>query len=187
VKQVRFAPETVQNVVTYDAVVSVKNPEVKLRPGMTADVAFVVDERHSALMVPNTALRFRPPNIARDPLAKESLGGPSVGKESFGSLSKSGGPRHRGGNRQLSQGAPGERHAPLPDRDTPPTKRMVWKLSSQGKPIPVRVEIGISDGRNTEIIAGELTDGDQVIIGINKPQPDKQGDRAPPRPPGRFL
>jgi HlyD family secretion protein len=61
VKEVRFAPQREQNVVTYDAVVDVENPDLKLRPGMTADVRFLVAEREDALLVPNVALRFAPP------------------------------------------------------------------------------------------------------------------------------
>lgn len=61
VKEVRYAPQTVQNVVTYDAVVSVENVGLELRPGMTADVSFLVAERENVLLVPNAALRFVPP------------------------------------------------------------------------------------------------------------------------------
>jgi HlyD family secretion protein len=61
VVQVRNAPITVQNVVTYDAVVEVPNPELKLNPGMTANVTFVIAERADVLKVPNAALRFQPP------------------------------------------------------------------------------------------------------------------------------
>src|ERR671922_116300 len=58
--QVRNAPITVQNVVTYDAVVQVANPELKLKPGMTANVSFLIAERSNVLKVPNAALRFQP-------------------------------------------------------------------------------------------------------------------------------
>ncbi|HEY0709078.1 MAG TPA: efflux RND transporter periplasmic adaptor subunit [Polyangia bacterium] len=61
VRQVRNAPQTLQNVVTYDAVIDVSNPELKLKPGMTANVSFVYAARDKALLVPNAALRFRPP------------------------------------------------------------------------------------------------------------------------------
>jgi HlyD family secretion protein len=61
VRQIRNAPTTVQNVVTYDAVVDVENPELKLKPGMTANVTFVYAEKDDVLKVPNAALRFRPP------------------------------------------------------------------------------------------------------------------------------
>ncbi|MCY1059267.1 efflux RND transporter periplasmic adaptor subunit [Nannocystis sp. SCPEA4] len=66
VAQIRNAPLTLQNVVTYDAVVRVDNDSLKLRPGMTASVTFIVDERRDVLAVPNAALRFTPsdPKIA---------------------------------------------------------------------------------------------------------------------------
>src|SRR5512133_3066104 len=60
VRQIRNAPQTVQNVVTYDAVIDVRNPDLKLRPGMTANVSFVWAQRQDVLRVPNAALRFRP-------------------------------------------------------------------------------------------------------------------------------
>jgi HlyD family secretion protein len=60
VRQVRNAPQTVQNVVTYDAVIDVDNPQLKLKPGMTANVTFVVAQADDATLVPNAALRFRP-------------------------------------------------------------------------------------------------------------------------------
>jgi HlyD family secretion protein len=60
VVQVRNAPITVQNVVTYDAVVQVANPDMQLKPGMTANVSFLIAERSDALKVPNAALRFQP-------------------------------------------------------------------------------------------------------------------------------
>jgi HlyD family secretion protein len=60
VAQVRVAPQTVQNVVTYDVVIAVDNPDLALRPGMTASVRIVVDERKEAIRVPTQALRYRP-------------------------------------------------------------------------------------------------------------------------------
>ena len=60
-RQIRNAPTTVQNVVTYDAVIDVDNPELKLKPGMTANVTFIYAEKNDVLRVPNAALRFRPP------------------------------------------------------------------------------------------------------------------------------
>src|SRR5512133_1473862 len=60
VREIRNAPQTVQNVVTYDAVIDVLNPELELKPGMTANVTIVVAERDNALKVANAALRFRP-------------------------------------------------------------------------------------------------------------------------------
>ena len=60
VSQVRLAPTTVQNVVTYTAVIDVANPDLKLKPGMTANVTVSVAESDNVLAVPNAALRFRP-------------------------------------------------------------------------------------------------------------------------------
>ena len=74
--QIRMAPINVQNVVTYDAVVKADNPELKLFPGMTANVSVVTERREGALKVPNAALRFRPADsmiAAGSPPAK-SLG-----------------------------------------------------------------------------------------------------------------
>jgi HlyD family secretion protein len=80
VKQVRNAPQTVQNVVTYDAVIAVDNSALKLRPGMTANVTFVYAEKSDVVRVPNAALRFRPPSDAVPRAAKPS--GRSRGNDS---------------------------------------------------------------------------------------------------------
>ncbi len=61
VSQVRNAPTTVQNVVTYDVVLRVKNSELKLKPGMTANVSLIIEEKEDVLKIPNSALRFKPP------------------------------------------------------------------------------------------------------------------------------
>jgi HlyD family secretion protein len=70
VRQVRNAPQTVQNVVTYDAVIDVDNAELRLKPGMTANVTFVYVEKDDVLKVPNAALRFRPPSDTPEPRAR---------------------------------------------------------------------------------------------------------------------
>ena len=64
VTQVRKSPTTTQNVVTYETIISVENPEQKLFPGMTADVSVLVSERKGVLIIPNTALRYSPPDGA---------------------------------------------------------------------------------------------------------------------------
>lgn len=73
VVQVRIAPTTTENVVTYETLIDVENPEQRLFPGMTADVSILTAERHNVLKVPNTALRFTPPEgskLAGDTKAK---------------------------------------------------------------------------------------------------------------------
>ena len=62
VVQVRNAPITVQNVVTYDTVIGVSNPELKLKPGMTANVSIVISHKDNVLKISNAALRYRPPD-----------------------------------------------------------------------------------------------------------------------------
>ena len=69
IREIRNAPQVVQNVVTYDAVVEVANPELRLKPGMTATVTVVADRRSGVLRVPNSALRFRPPSQGEAPPA----------------------------------------------------------------------------------------------------------------------
>ncbi len=80
VRQIRNSPTTVQNVVTYDTVIDVSNPDLKLRPGMTANASLIIAEHKNVLKVPNAALRFRPPepgtnqSIAARLLAKMGVG-----------------------------------------------------------------------------------------------------------------
>jgi HlyD family secretion protein len=79
VVQVRNAPITIQNVVTYDAVVEVPNPDLKLKPGMTANVTFVIAERTDVLKVPNAALRFQLPGAER-PAVEPRRDAPTAGR-----------------------------------------------------------------------------------------------------------
>src|SRR5262245_57589224 len=96
IRQIRNAPQTQQNVVTYDAVIDVKNDGLELKPGMTANVTFIYDHRESALRVANAALRFQPP----PEIARAAWGGggggpgaPGGGKRGGGSGSGEGGGR----------------------------------------------------------------------------------------------
>ena len=80
VGQIRNAATTVQNVVTYDVVLEVKNPLLKLKPGMTANVSIITEEKSDVLKVPNAALRFRPPvkDAPEKSEAKKAAKGPRV-------------------------------------------------------------------------------------------------------------
>jgi HlyD family secretion protein len=114
---VRLAPQTVQNVVTYTAAIDVANQDLKLKPGMTANVTVLTARRENVLAVANSALRFRP---------------------------------------ATAQGAD---NAPRNPGVT--GRRPVWKIDGQTL-TPVRVELGITDGVNTEIVSGNLAEGDKV-------------------------
>lgn len=135
VKQVRLNPTTTQNVVTYDVVIGVDNPEQILMPGMTAYVNILVAERKGVVLVPNAALRFRPAdNTLRDKTRGEK---PQEG-------------------RRDGKGKPDGQNGTV-------------YIVENGKPKQVRVAIGITDNRMTEILGGELKEGDTVIIEDRQP------------------
>jgi HlyD family secretion protein len=148
VREVRNAPQTVQNVVTYDAVIDVDNKELKLKPGMTANVTFVYADREDVLRVPNAALRFRPPP---ELMAKLHPAG-APGSASAGADAKAA---------WRAKKAAGGDKAETPDRKT------LWVLSPTGEPKPLPIRTGISDGTTTEIASGEVTPGTQVITDLS--------------------
>lgn len=115
IAQVRLAPTAVQNVVTYTAVVEVANPDLKLKPGMTANVTVVVGQREHALSIPNSALRFQP----------EGQAPAAAGK----------------GNRSP----------------------VVWKIEGD-KLTPVTLQTGLTDGIHTEVVSGNLNEGDTIAV-----------------------
>jgi HlyD family secretion protein len=140
VTQVRNSPTTVNNVVTYDAVIGVTNADYKLKPGMTANVSIIVAERENALKLPNAALRFRPPDSAVV-LTNELVSLPQPTNAIAGT-------KGRGrGNRSVRTVyfVTGDEHSP--------------SLR------PVQVKTGITDGIFTEVIDG-LKEGDKVVSGV---------------------
>jgi HlyD family secretion protein len=127
VLQVRINPTTVQNVVTYDAVVQVHDTSGRLLPGMTAQVTIQVAKKTHVLAVPIAAVLYRP-------LAAPGAGGAGSGAPA--------GPQ--------VAGAAGSKVA-------------IWKLVA-GKPTPLQVVIGLSDGKNLEITSSGVIEGDQIIV-----------------------
>jgi HlyD family secretion protein len=150
IHQIRDSPQTLQNVVTYDAVIDVENPEHRLRPGMTANVTFVYAEHKGVLSVPSAALRFRPPD---DLVA----GGPGVIPTR----------KHKKDHER------GEAHAAgLPRSKAPPAvdpgKRTVWVLRGDALTV-VPIDVGVVDGNRVEVRGGELAEGDVVVTdAVNK-------------------
>ena len=110
----------------------VDNPDLKLKPGMTANVTFVYAERADVLRLPSAALRFRPP--------------PSLLR------------RTDIGKRETADGARGS------------GRRSVWVLRG-ATPMAVPVEVGISDGRYVELLAGDLREGDALVTDGHRAQP----------------
>jgi HlyD family secretion protein len=137
VVQVRNAPITVQNVVTYDTVIGVDNKDLKLKPGMTANVSIIIAHKDNVLQLKNAALRFRPPDAGTEPrpASAQTSGAPRPGSSPGG---------------QRATGA----------RQRPP-ERTVYVLS-YGRPKAVQIKTGISDGVVTEVTDG-LKEGDSVI------------------------
>ena len=180
ISQIRNAPQTVQNVVTYDAVLDVDNDELKLRPGMTATVTIVWARKDDVVAVPNTALRFRlPPELAASAAAGASgpPGSASVTSATGPAPSGSAGGRNRGG-------------AGFRASDTP-AERTLYVLRG-GAAVPVTIQTGLSDGTITEVAKGELQPGDAVITDVTiagKPTggpPGGAGGAAGASNPARF-
>ncbi|MCS6816557.1 MAG: efflux RND transporter periplasmic adaptor subunit [Acidobacteriota bacterium] len=289
IQEIRLNPQTVQNVVTYSVIIAVDNPDLKLKPGMTANITITVDQRENVLRVSNAALRYLPPGITREKVMELLRQGPPLQPPSSpagkpgaaSSVERKAEPSARGGqapearpqsprgSSQTSAEIPGlspeaaalvrqlrdpnltpeERQALVqklrafpeaerqkiresfqrfrPEGETPtaasarpmerrrptsavtlapgqlwdpaeklrfPTPRetnrvrpaVVWVLNAQKKPEPRRVLLGITDGVNTEVLAGELKEGDQVIIGDTSQVP-AQAQGGTPSPFGRPV
>lgn len=150
---IRNSPITVQNVVTYDVVIKVDNKDLKLKPGMTANVSILVDHREGVLKIPNAALRFRPVGLIKDEKGA---------KRSFSSAKKQGFTDAK--SFAKDQGS----------------SRLIWILSKDGKPVPVRVMIGITDGNFSEVLSGDLKEGMDVIIEEVSDKKKIQQSQSPP-------
>ena len=161
VQQIRLNPEIVQNVVSYDVMIAVSNPEMLLKPGMTANVTVLIDQRQDVLKVPAAALRFRPSGARKSGVSARSGSAQLAG----GSQSAQAG----GTAGQLSANANAQGNSPNSTATDPaggvrkPHGNMIWILDPLGKPKPVRVQVGISDGSFTEVSSDSLNEGDKVI------------------------
>jgi HlyD family secretion protein len=128
--QVRNAPISIQNVVTYDVVIQVDNSDLKLKPGMTTNASVITALKTNVLKIPNAALRFK---LSEKATAKDERKGP-----------------------------------PVP---------AVWIIES-GAPKRVKIKTGISDGNYTELISGNITEGQELIVeALSKPK--KQSTTGP--------
>ena len=140
---------TSNTAVTYSTELELTNEDLSLRPGMTATVDIAIVDKKDILVVPNSALRF-------DPVAAAALGKPDATKRTLvQSLSPGGGRRWRG--------------APPPKAGSSDSTPKVWALKN-GEPSEIPVTPGITDGRVTEITAGELTADTPLIISIKPPK-----------------
>jgi HlyD family secretion protein len=170
VDQVRLQPETIQNVVTYTVVILVDNPELKLLPGMTANVTILVNQADDVLRIPNAALRFRPAGAAAGP-GGPGGGGGARGEASNGGRRAGSGPAPGGagsamaGMRDVRDGAP----AAMPgDRGQHRGSAGMVFVLHRGAPRPVRIRTGITDGSFTAAYSDSLNEGDLLVVGTDR-------------------
>lgn len=178
VKQVRYSPTVTQNVVTYTTIVDAENPELKLRPGMTATVTIITGEAKGVLRVPNAALRFTP-TLPAEELAKimkeagekmfakrQAEGGPDQPQEGAPSQVPTGSPGSPGNGQRMMfpqagggfpgmGGAGGQRRKPT----------TVWYMDESGQPAVTFIRAGVTDNSYTEVVRGDLTEGQEIILG----------------------
>jgi len=174
-EQVRLQPTTVQNVVTYNTIVSVDNDQLKLRPGMTATVSVIVRRADQALRIPAAALRYRPegfqapgagPGGGRPPGA----GGAPAGGGQASAQAAGGAPGGPGGGRPPG-GRPGQGRRPegggAQGEGGRGRRTTVFVVDDGGAPKPVQIALGISDGQFVEVKDG-LTEGQKVVVGAGQ-------------------
>ena len=163
ISQVRLNATVNQNVITYPVIIAVANPDLKLRPSMTADVTMQVDTVRDALLVPNAALRFKPATEEGQQGQQQARQGQSSGNRN--GFNRSGGGRTAG--RQRGQSV------------------YVLAKSEDGKKTDlrqVRIQTGITDGRHTQVLkvlSGTLNPGDPVVTGLQTVKVEQQPGTSP--------
>jgi HlyD family secretion protein len=184
VSQVRLEPIIEQNVVTYTTVIRTSNPELKLRPGMTANVTIHVDRRDDVLRVSNAALRFVPAagrgadtGAAIASTRAGRAGGAGATRSVTAAGAGSADSISRAGRRSVPGGGPGagSRRAAGAGGDSGVPQGAARDMGFDdvyvlryGKPVVVAVRVGITDGTFTEVRGDGLSEGDLVIVGLEQ-------------------
>jgi HlyD family secretion protein len=215
VREIRKAPQVIQNVVTYNVVVNVANPDQRLLPGMTANVRIVTSSKPSVLKVANAALRFRPPGVEPEASAQRGAAPPAGGggqqsleatrerlvkglqltdeqqrrldpileasRDQIRALGGQNLPEEQ--RRQRGQKIREAAQTRIRELLTPEQRAKydtliasqggrgasagrVWVLGGDGKPKPITVQLGITDGSSTEVVSGDLPEGAEVLTGV---------------------
>jgi HlyD family secretion protein len=216
ITQLRLNAQTLQNVVTYSAVIEVANPELKLRPGMTANITIPVARSENVLTVPNAALRFKPtlsekeeqelrakqeerrkqreaergqggqaaePSTAQPQQPAQGQEGQGQGREGRGRRDGQSGQAGQQGQAATPQGQQGQAGPGGGRRDG----QVVWVLTGAKTIEPRFVRTGLTNGRLTEILGGDLHEGDTIVIGQNGGDTGNRQQPTSPfgqRPPG---
>jgi HlyD family secretion protein len=152
IAQIRYNAQVTQNVVTYPVILELENPEGRLRPKMTANVNIDTATVPDVLRVPNAALRFRPPGEE----GKSASGG-RPGGDPMRRMGQSGGGGLAGAAGNLPAGG---------RRAAGPKPQTVYILGEDKKLKPVSIRTGITDGRFTHVVSGDLKEGDAVVVGL---------------------
>jgi HlyD family secretion protein len=234
VSEIRNAPTIVQNVVTYDVVIQVDNRDLKLKPGMTANVSVIIAHKDGVLKIPNTALRYRP-EFAKAAVGegvvkkdKGSQGGEATGERDTGGQQRGGTTAERlteGLNLTPEQQSKVEmvlrssrqEIQEIREKSKPEDARVkiqsllrqkiigflteeqrqrwqnrqregveewksarVWVLSSAGKPVPVSMILGITDGTFSEVVSGDLKEGAELIVEDTSKKKTQSTNVGPP-------
>jgi HlyD family secretion protein len=169
ISQIRLNAQVNQNVVSYPVIIEVPNPGERLRPKMTANVTIDVAQVGNVLRIPNAALRFKPADPkdvaggekATSTAASESGGGASQGGEERAAAQM--GQRRRGFGGAAGAMQAGGVGGPPPKPKRPQT---IYVMGEDKKLHPVQVRTGISDGRFTQIVDGNIKPGDPIAVGI---------------------
>ncbi|HEY1380934.1 MAG TPA: efflux RND transporter periplasmic adaptor subunit [Gemmataceae bacterium] len=147
--QIRQNSTTTQNVVTYPVVVSAPNPDLKLLPGMTASLSFQVGEMKNVLRVPNAALRFYPQREQVRPEDRKLL------EVAAGTTTEN--DQDRSDTNLSAQDKADARRKR--------NRRHVWVVDGEWLRA-VEVTVGLSDSKHTELVSGELHEGDKLVTGV---------------------
>ena len=131
ITKIRFVSETINNVVTYKALLKVDNEQLLLRPGMTATAEIVVEKVGAALLTPNAALLYTPPETAQSGGFLGIFSPPNMGA--------------------------------VTTNEVPSGTRTIWVMRDK-VPTEVAIETGATDGQRTQILSGEIAEGDEVIV-----------------------
>jgi HlyD family secretion protein len=136
-------------------VIQVDNKDLKLKPGMTANVSILIEHKEGVLKIPNAALRFRPVVAKIKETGEKGKGGSPQKQKSSEQVKSPQGEKERSGK--------------------------VWVLSQQGKPTPVSIVLGITDGTFSEMVAGDLREGMEIIVEeTSGKKGQSQSSSAPP-------
>jgi HlyD family secretion protein len=182
IEQIRLNPQNVQNVVTYNVVIDVSNPDQKLKPGMTANLTVTIDERNNVLKVPNSSLRFTPTDASALRSGNGSGNSPNnsngQGRRRAQSDNANSGTTTANSPQQSAEPKFAGPTAPVLEGQT----RVIWVLGQDGKPQARRIKVGLTDGASTEVVEGNLVEGETVITGqtvSSASKPSTNSSQAP--------